>query len=389
MPRLRKPPHLARKVTPAGALVWIIRDGEKRQGTGCRVGVDDERAERLLAAYINNKYDAPVGLGAKLLIDEVMAAYLAGHAVTSSSKEFLFATAKPILQWWKGRRVAEVTKSNCRAYVRWRTSQHRQRHPNSKRPPVRVSDQTARHDLKTLRAALHWFKAEHDPQTVVPTVTLPKKAPQRKDYWLSRDEVARRLRLARKLRQTGHIARVLLIGVYSGTRPGAILALRWTPSPTAGWIDLATRTLHRAGSDERETRKRKPPVRIHNRLFPHLQRWHALDTAHGITHVVHYEGRPVRKLRRSWARVGGGQDGPHITRHTAATWLMQAGVELYEAAGYLGMSPETLWETYGHHHPDFQKSAASATTKRTAANPHPHSEDRRPFVRDNNKIAPT
>jgi hypothetical protein len=43
---------------------------------------------------------------------------------------------------------------------------------------------------------------------------------------------------------------------------------------------------------------------------------------------------------------------------------MQAGVDLYEAAGYLGMTPETLWDTYGHHHPDFQRRAASATSKR-------------------------
>jgi integrase len=47
-------------------------------------------------------------------------------------------------------------------------------------------------------------------------------------------------------------------------------------------------------------------------------------------------------------------------RHTAATWLMQAGTDLYEAAGYLGMSPETLWNTYGKHHPDFQHQAATA-----------------------------
>jgi len=47
-------------------------------------------------------------------------------------------------------------------------------------------------------------------------------------------------------------------------------------------------------------------------------------------------------------------------RHTAATWLMQAGTDLYEAAGYLGMSPEMLWETYGKHHPDFQRNAATA-----------------------------
>ena len=51
-------------------------------------------------------------------------------------------------------------------------------------------------------------------------------------------------------------------------------------------------------------------------------------------------------------------------RHTAATWQMQAGTLLAEAAGYLGMSPETLWNVYGHHHPDFQEEAARASGKR-------------------------
>jgi hypothetical protein len=47
-------------------------------------------------------------------------------------------------------------------------------------------------------------------------------------------------------------------------------------------------------------------------------------------------------------------------RHTAATWLMQRGVPIWEAAGFLGMSPEVLQETYGHHHPDHLQGAAAA-----------------------------
>jgi hypothetical protein len=43
---------------------------------------------------------------------------------------------------------------------------------------------------------------------------------------------------------------------------------------------------------------------------------------------------------------------------------MQAGADVYEAAGYLGMSVETLLEVSGHHHPSFQEKAARATTRR-------------------------
>jgi hypothetical protein len=39
---------------------------------------------------------------------------------------------------------------------------------------------------------------------------------------------------------------------------------------------------------------------------------------------------------------------------------MQCGVPIWEAAGFLGMSPEVLQDTYGHHHPDYLMGAAAA-----------------------------
>ena len=39
---------------------------------------------------------------------------------------------------------------------------------------------------------------------------------------------------------------------------------------------------------------------------------------------------------------------------------MQAGVDKWEAAGFLGMSVEMLDRVYGHHHPDHLRDAARA-----------------------------
>jgi hypothetical protein len=55
-------------------------------------------------------------------------------------------------------------------------------------------------------------------------------------------------------------------------------------------------------------------------------------------------------------------------RLTAATWLMQAGVDAFELTGYLGMSVETLLKVDGHHHRAFQEKAAKATSRRWSAN---------------------
>ena len=37
---------------------------------------------------------------------------------------------------------------------------------------------------------------------------------------------------------------------------------------------------------------------------------------------------------------------------------------MWEAAGFLGMSKKTLWDTYGHHHPEHLRGAADAIGSR-------------------------
>lgn len=69
-----------------------------------------------------------------------------------------------------------------------------------------------------------------------------------------------------------------------------------------------------------------------------------------------------KSLTRSGADVT-----PHILRHTCATWLMQGGVNLWDAAGFLGMTVQQLEATYGHHHPDYQREAITALGGQNAA----------------------
>ena len=93
----------------------------------------------------------------------------------------------------------------------------------------------------------------------------------------------------------------------------------------------------------------------------HLRRWQRLGIA---THaVVEWNGKPVRSVRKGFAAAVKAANidkhiTPHWLRHTAATWLMQRGVDLWQAAGFLGMTVQTLEQVYGHHHPDFQREAA-------------------------------
>jgi hypothetical protein len=45
---------------------------------------------------------------------------------------------------------------------------------------------------------------------------------------------------------------------------------------------------------------------------------------------------------------------------------MQHGVDVWEAAGFLGMTVEMLSSRYGHHHPDHLSGARNAIARRQA-----------------------
>jgi integrase len=301
-----------------------------------------------------------------LLVSEVMARYLEEHAPNKQSARNIADFATDILQWWGPRPLSDVNGRNCRTYIDWRTSQRVARHNTSGR---HVGTQTARNELAILRAAINYYHREHGPLQSVPAVTLPPKTPPREDYFLTRDEIAKRIRIACRSHDTRHLARFMLVGFYTGTRPGALLKLRWLPSTDGGWIDLGNEVIHRRSASATRNKKRQPPVRIHARLLPHLRRWHRHDTSRGLSHVIHYAGKPIGRVTAAWQSVceaagGGRHDTPHILRHTAATMFMASGVDVALVAGYLGMTVDVLQDVYGHHHPMFQDTIAQTTPRK-------------------------
>src|SRR5262249_57247598 len=129
------------------------------------------------------------------------------------------------------------------------------------KPPQRISPTTAWHEMKTLRAAVRYY-ARIDRTFVAPQVKMPTAAPARVDYFLTRKDLADRIRAARHNPKAKHLVRVLLIGVYTGTRPGAVRKFMWVRDAENGWIDFASNTVHRQGYAKSQSTKRWPPCAI-------------------------------------------------------------------------------------------------------------------------------
>lgn len=347
------------------ASLWYIRDGTVKRGTGCGLA-ERAGAEEQLRAYIEQKYEPPTDSSPnRLLVADVLTYYAREIAPGQKSQATSYSIER-LIDWWGTRALSDVKRSTCQDYVAHRVSQPIRQAKKTKTPKL-VSAETARRELTVLRAAINAYHAE-TPLDALPVVTLPKSSEARPD-WLRRDEVARMLRAARGLDDKDSaraLQRFILLGVYTGTRSGALRRLGWVPNTLGGYIDVDAGIIHRRGDDEDETKKRRPTVRIPDRLKGFLRRWRASDMVgeKPIAFVIHYRGKPIDKQRKAWAAARdaaglGKEITPHILRHTAASWLMLAGAEVWDAAHYLGMSAKMLEDVYGHHHPDFQKGVAA------------------------------
>ena len=257
--------------------------------------------------------------------------------------------------FWEGNTVAHVTRETCEAYAR-----HRSVKPADGERKARVlSPGTARRELGVLAAAINHAHREGRITRLV-TVFLPER-PESKDRWLTRKEAAALLRASRTPQARLYMPLFILMGLYTGRRKEAMLSLRWPQ------VDLVAGLIHFDNPGRRRTKKQRGTVRIPPRLLPHLRRARRRGTDLG--YVIHADGQRIGDIKKAFAgacsRAGLDKDvTPHTLRHTTATWLMQAGVPKFEAAGFLAMTMETLERTYGHHHPDYQGEAADAIGRR-------------------------
>jgi site-specific recombinase XerC len=339
MPRHAEPPRLYLRKDDR---TWIIRDRGKDERTGCTEGERD-RAETRLAEYLAQKHANKPAKGGKsdtVPLSEVMQVYVMEHAPTIADPALAARFIEYLIPFWGDKMVSSIKGATCRKFAESHT------------PAI------SRRSLETLRAAVNYFHKEYglDP---VPAFTMPPKHAAR-ERWLTRSEAAK---LLWKARRTPHLARFILIGLYTGTRSGAILGLKWLPSIDSGWIDLDAGVMHRSGATQRKTKKRQPPAKLPPRLAAHLKRWKSMDG--GIRHVVNWNGSSVQSIKKAFrsARKNASLSNdviPHSLRHTAVTWLMQAGVDIWEVAGFVGMTVEMVERNYGHHHPSFQKAASEA-----------------------------
>lgn len=339
MPRPIKPARLVKwRHTP----YWQIKDGPITRSTGC---TGREQAETALARYIaeRDRHGAAKEPDA-LTVAEVLTIYAEEHAPTVANPERIGYAISALLPFWGDLRLSSVKGETCRRYAATRAK----------------ATGTVRRELGALQAAINYCHREGY-VTAAPIVTLPEK-PEPRQRWLTRAEAARLLLAAH--RRAPHLARFILIGLYTGTRKDAILRMGYAANTIGGRLDLDRGVMYRRADQERQTSKRRTPAKIPRQLAAHLRRWQR----DGALWPVHWRGDRIARIDKAFRALtldcGLPDVTPHTLKHTAITWALQNGASIWDAAGFFATSPETIERVYGHHSPEFQASAVRAIERR-------------------------
>ena len=364
MPRPSKGPRLSLQKSSNRKPTWIIRDGQRTLGTGC-----DERdrrgAERKLAAYIVKKHDPQKAISNSdpnsIKIADALAVEMkriGASSMPEERKRELITVCQNMGNWFGHHRtVGDLDGDIQRLYAE-----------------QRGFPAAAYRDLKILAAAINRHiknKVGGVQAKFRPVLPPPSKARER---WLTRDEAAKLIWAAWRARQKSstsgrrgqltarHVARYILVGVYTGSRNGDICNAAVLPTIGRGYVDLDTGIFKRKPDNKEATSKKQPTVPLPPRLWAHMRRWKRLGISNHS--VIEWQGRPVSVVKEAWATAvkAAGLDTDlkarkvlrHTLRHTAITWYLTPdrrtgrAIDIETVSQYCGVSVATIRKTYRH-----------------------------------------
>lgn len=270
---------------------------------------------------------------------ELMDRFSTEHAVKRLSYPRLLIHVRHLRLFFGDSPLDQVTPKRIVAY-------------KNKRYGDGVKPATINRELATLKKAFNLARREWEwcSDNPVTRVSMEKEDNAR-DRWLTRHEEGRLLSTAGEW-----LRDIVIFAVNTGLRMGEILALTWGP------VDFSRRTLTvlRSKNGERRTIPLNRTVlellgkRMKARPFStELVFWSETGTQ--------LDGPNLRRAFRLIVKKSGLDDFHfHDLRHTFATRMVQAGVDLYKVQRLLGHKSPQMTQRYAHHYPESLRDGVDA-----------------------------
>jgi integrase len=345
------------------AAIWVILDRGREISTGCGKS-DLAGAEQALADYVAKKHDPKAGRKGdpnKVRVADTLIVYYQDKVLRENlpRPKAIKKRLDDLNEFFGAYRVGDLTGDLQRRYA-----------------DQRGSTSAARRDLEDLGAAINFYNQDKVGGVNVLFRPVLPDAPEARDIWLTRDQAAHLIWTAWRARKRNrggtpgphmskHLARFILVALYSGTRAGAICGAALMPSVGRGYVDLDRGVFHRKAIGARSTNKRQPTVDLPPRLLAHMRRWHRLGISKHS--VIEYDGQPVLRVTKTFETIRElaklPDVSPHTLRHTSISWYLRAGVAISDVSDYCGVSEAIIRRHYKHHLPGTYERVFEAASR--------------------------
>lgn len=146
-----------------------------------------------------------------------------------------------------------------------------------------------------------------------------------------------------------HLQRIIILGFMLGIRVGPceLMRLKWTDVNFEGSY-IRVKNANKGNQDP----WREVPIK--EALIPLFKQWHEQDKNLGLEYLVHFKGKPVHSIKRSWKatleKAGISRHiRPYDLRHGFATEAIAAGGDYGTVAAIMGhKSPVMVLRHYQH-----------------------------------------
>lgn len=225
----------------------------------------------------------------------------------------------------------QITREKCRDYIALRAAQG-------------IRSATIARELSVLKSTINYSHKHSPAQFETPSLPPPR------DRRLTKDEYRKLLNAC----DIPHIKLFVVLALATAGRSAAILDLTWDRVDfERGQIDLRVDGLIGKG-------RAIVPITDHARdcllqAFEYRQ----------SQHVIEYAGHRVKSIKRGFRRACQLAEltkvTPHAMRHTAASWMAEAGVPMTEISSFLGHRDSIITQrVYAKYSPTYLSKAALA-----------------------------
>lgn len=237
----------------------------------------------------------------------------------------------------KGKYLSEITPFMIEKYITERIEE--------------VSPQTVNKEIKCLKLvlnkAIEWGKLDKNPVAKVRFL----REPQRKLRFLDVDEIKRLINTC-----PPQLKSVVITALNSGMRRGEILGLKWEN------VDLNNKIIYLTDTKSGGSRE----IPINSVLYQTLKE---LSEKTGTSYVFeNRDGKPYSDIRTAFKttlkNAGIKNCRFHDLRHTFASHLVMAGIDLLSVKELLGHKELEMTLRYAHLSPDHKKSAVEVLARR-------------------------